>query len=372
VRAAGGLTIAQSPQSAKFNSMPSAAISLGGADLVLDPAAIGRRLAELIAAGGQWSGGTLPLSEPIRLDAVTAQLRHATGIDFSQYKESTLNRQLQRRMLSLEINTLDDYLSLLTGNAAEAHALVQNLLVTVTSFFRDREAFAALGDHLKVYVKQHSSTELLRVWVPGCATGEEVFSIAMLLSQVLGHPAHLASHIKIFGTDLDEVSLSVCRRGVYPISEAKAIPDDLRERFVIETATEIEMTEELRSCTVFARHDVGADPPFPRLDLVSCRNTLIYFTAPMQERVLNLFRFGLVPGGLLFLGCSEALANRTPGFRVVDAEQRIFLRTAEGMLKPRQALALPAPRGPMAYAPRERVAVMRSRYRSSTWLCWSR
>lgn len=360
VRAAAGLTIAQSPQSAKFSAMPSAAISLGCADLVLEANAIGPKIGEWITTGGgNWVSEDIPAPAPALLSSVITQLKHATGIDFSQYKESTLNRQLQRRMLSLEINTLDDYLSLLTGNAAEAHALVQNLLVTVTSFFRDREAFAALGEHLKVYVKQHSSTEPLRVWVPGCATGEEVFSIAMLLSQVLGHPAQLASHIKIFGTDLDEVSLSVCRRGVYPISEAKAIPDELRERFVIERATEIEMTEEIRSCAVFARHDVGADPPFPRLDLVSCRNTLIYFTVPMQERVLNLFRFGLVPGGLLFLGCSESLDNRTHGFKVVDPEQRIFLRTAEGMLKPRQALALPAPRGPMAYTPLERVAVLR-------------
>jgi two-component system, chemotaxis family, CheB/CheR fusion protein len=359
VRAAGGLTIAQSPESARFSAMPSAAISLGCADLILEASAIGPKIREWISHGGQWLDASLPAAPPAVLSSVMTQLKHATGIDFSQYKPSTLNRQIQRRMLTLQVSSLEDYLPLLSGDAGEARALVQNLLVTVTSFFRDPGAFAALREHLLVYVKQHSSNEQLRVWVPGCATGEEVFSLAMLLSEVLGHPAHLASHIKIFGTDLDEISLSVCRRGLYPISEAKAIPEELRARFVSEGDTQMEMTEELRSCTVFARHDVGEDPPFPRLDLVSCRNTLIYFTAPMQERVLNLFRFGLVPGGLLFLGGSESLANRTPGFKLINPEQRLFLRTSDGILRPRQSLALPGSRGPLAFAPAERMALVR-------------
>lgn len=359
VRAAGGLTVAQAPESAKFSAMPTAAISLGCADLVLEASAIGLKIGEWTSHEGNSIDGSKPAPAPALLSSVIEHLKQATGIDFCQYKGSTLNRQLQRRMQSKQITTLHDYLLLLSSDPGEARALVQNLLVSVTSFFRDPEAFTALGDHLKVYVGQHGSTEPLRIWVPGCATGEEVFSLAMLLSEVLGHPAHLASQIKIFGTDLDDVSLSVCRRGVYPLSEAKAIPDHLRDRFVIETETELEMTEELRSCTVFARHDVGADPPFPRLDLVSCRNTLIYFTAPMKERVLNLFRFGLVPGGLLFLGSSESLASRTPGFKLLNPEQRIYMRTPEGSRRPRHSLALPEPRGPIAYAPLERVASLR-------------
>ncbi len=359
VRAAGGLTIAQTPESAKFDSMPRAAISLGRADLVLDPAAIGRRLAELIAAGGHWGRGALPVLEPIRLDSVTAELMHASGINFSEYKESTLRRQLQRRMAIRQVGNLEAYLPLLAAEPEEAQALVQNLLVTVTEFFRDSQAFDALRDLLQEYVDQRDSDERLRVWVPGCATGKEVYSIAMLVSEVLGHPADLAKHLKIFGTDLDEPSLIIGRRAIYPISSAAGIPAGLRRRFVIEHGEELEISEELRNCAVFARHDVGADPPFPNLDLVSCRNTLIYFTPPMQDRVLNLFRFGLLPGGLLFLGSSESLGSRTVGFAVANAEHRLFRRVRDGETRTRPPLASPPARAPLPFTPAGRIAVLR-------------
>ncbi|MGB5135779.1 MAG: chemotaxis protein CheB [Prochlorococcaceae cyanobacterium] len=359
VRVAGGLTLAQSPESAKFDAMPRAAISLGGADLVLDPAAIGRRLAQLIATGGPWSGGTPPLTEPVRLDAVTGQLKHVTGIDFSQYKDSTLRRQLQRRMAIRQVGSLEAYLPVLAAEPEEAQALVQNLLVTVTEFFRDPQSFDALRELLREYVDQRGSGERLRVWVPGCATGKEVYSIAMVVSEVLGHPADLATHLKIFGTDLDEPSLMIGRRAIYPISAAKGIPADLRRRFVIEHGEEMEISEGLRNCAVFARHDVGADPPFPNLDLISCRNTLIYFTPPMQERVLSLFRFGLLPGGLLFLGSSESLGGRTVGFAVANAEHRLFRRTREEAARQRSPLTTLPARQPLPFTPASRIAVLR-------------
>jgi two-component system, chemotaxis family, CheB/CheR fusion protein len=359
VRVAGGLTLAQAPESAKFDAMPRAAISLGGADLVLDPAAIGERLAELIAAGGPWSGGSHPALEPVRLEAVTGQLKHITGIDFSQYKESTLRRQLQRRMAIRQVGSLEAYLPLLSAEPEEAQALVQNLLVTVTEFFRDPQAFDALREVLRELVEQRGSGERLRVWIPGCATGKEVYSIAMVISEVLGHPADLAAHLKIFGTDLDEPSLMIGRRAIYPIAAAQAIPDDLRRRFVIERGEEMEISEVLRNCAVFARHDVGADPPFPSLDLISCRNTLIYFTQPMQERVLGLFRFGLLPGGLLFLGSSESLGHRTMGFTVANAEHRLFRRTREEANRQRSPLPNPSARQPLPITPASRIAVLR-------------
>lgn len=359
VRAAGGLTLAQSPQSAKFDAMPRAAVSIGGAELVLDPAAIGRRLAELVAGGGAWTGENLPVSEPVRLDAVIRQLRHATGIDFSQYKDSTLRRQLQRRMAIRQVGSLEAYLPLLVGEAAEVQALVQNILVTVTDFFRDPQAFEALAELLRGYLDQRGSTERLRVWVPGCATGKELYSIAMVISEVLGHPAELAKQLKIFGTDLDEASLAIARRATYTISAAQGIPEDLRQRFVIDRCQEMEICEELRNCAVFARHDVGADPPFPNLDLISCRNTLIYFTQPMQDRVLSLFRFGLQPGGLLFLGSSESLGNRSVGFTVANAEHRLFSRTREdgGWQRPFRATAPTRQAQPQPAA--GRIAVLR-------------
>ncbi len=359
IRDAGGLTLAQSPESAKFDAMPRAAIGLGGADLVLAPAAIGKRLAELIRAGGPWSGDSVPGLGPVRLEAVTDQLRQITGIDFSQYKESTLRRQLQRRKAIRQVDGLEAYLALLTAEPEEAQALVQNLLVTVTAFFRDPQAFDALRELLRDYVDQRGSGERLRVWVPGCATGKEVYSIAMVISEVLGHPADLAARLRIFGTDLDETALTIARRAIYPISAAKGIPADLLHRFVSEPGDAMEICENLRNCAVFARHDVGVDPPFPNLDLISCRNTLIYFTQPMQERVMNLFRFGLLPGGLLFLGSSESLGSRIRGFSVASTKHRIYQRSREVEPRQRSSLAAAPTRQSVPSTPVSRIAVLR-------------
>ncbi|MFO7629236.1 MAG: CheR family methyltransferase [Prochlorococcaceae cyanobacterium] len=267
--------------------------------------------------------------------------------------------QLQRRLAIRQVDSLEAYLPLLAAEPEEAQALVQNLLVTVTEFFRDPEAFDALRELLRDYVEQRGGGERLRVWVPGCATGKEVYSIAMVVSEVLGHPANLATHLKIFGTDLDEPSLMIGRRGIYPLAAASGICADRRSRFVIEHGEEIEICEALRNCAVFARHDLGADPPFPNLDLISCRNTLIYFTPPMQERVLNLFRFGLRPGGLLFLGSSESLGGGTEGFAVANADHRLFRRSSEGETRQRSPQAITQARQSLPFSPARAIAVLR-------------
>ncbi|MEB3165209.1 MAG: chemotaxis protein CheB [Cyanobacteriota bacterium] len=341
VRAAGGLTVAQTPTSARFDGMPSAAIAIGGADLVLDPSQIGARLTALPAGVTPWTTPMPVLAQPVNLASITDQLKHDTGIDVSEYKDSTLRRQVQRRMAIRGLASIDDYLPLLKTDREESRALLQNLLVTVTTFFRDPEAFEALRSCLAGYLQQRRLPGPLRVWVPGCATGEEVYGLAMLFSEALGHPADLAGQLKIFGTDLDEQSLTVARQAGFPISEAAAIPADLRERFICEKADAFVIHERLRSCAVFALHNVGQDPPFPRLDLISCRNTLIYFTPPLQERVLRFFRFSLLPGGLLLLGRSESPGTRSPGFETIDAEQHIYRRGADGGEPHRPALPLP-------------------------------
>lgn len=245
------------------------------------------------------------------ISAVLGHLKKGTGVDFSQYKESTLRRQLQRRMAIRQVADLDTYVRLLRDDAEEAPALLHNLLVNVTAFFRDPEAFDVLAQLLKDYGAPLAPQAKIRVWVPGCATGKEVYTLAMVISQVLGHPTVLADRLKVFGTDLDEEALAVARRGVFPLSEAQAIPADLRSRFLDEEAEQFTIKDHLRDCVVFARHNVSEDPPFPRLDLISCRNTLIYFTPPLQERVISLFRFGLLPGGLLFLGNPSPWATAT-------------------------------------------------------------
>ncbi|MFN5464495.1 MAG: chemotaxis protein CheB [Cyanobacteriota bacterium] len=327
VGASGGLTLVQSPASALFDGMPRAAISLGSPDLVADPQTIGARLAEWFASGGSWNQGT-PEAQPLLLASAAARLKQATGIDFSQYKETTLLRQIQRRMAVNNMPTMESYLKLLNSDVSEARTLTQNLLVTVTSFFRNPEGFNALATQLKLLIGQLGAAETLRIWVPGCATGEEAYSIGMLVSEAMGHPKQLAQVVKIFATDLDEQSLTIARKASYPISAAKSIPDDLRKRFILEKESEFEIVKDLRSCIIFARHNVGEDPPFPDIHLISCRNLLIYFTPALQERVIDLFSFSLRPGSLLFLGSSESLAQLS-GFRVLEPVHRLYGRTQQ-------------------------------------------
>ena len=326
VRATGSLTIAQLPETARFDAMPRAAVEFGGADLVLAPMEIGARLASLGGDATDWTGESLADPDDAVVSALAAVLRRTVGIDFSQYKESTVRRQVRRRMAVRQATTVPEYMSILSADINEAHALARNLLVTVTSFFRDPEAFAAIADELRRWIASHPAHEQLRVWVPGCATGEEVYSLAMICSDALGDPANLVDRLRIFGTDLDEVSLGVARRAIYRSSNIVSIPEHYRLRYVTVGADGAEINAALRRCVVFARHNVAENPPFPRIDLVSCRNTLIYFTATLQEQVLHLIRYALSPGGLLFLGSAEAAGARTPGFTVVDAAHRIFER----------------------------------------------
>ncbi len=328
IRAAGGLTMVQSPESARFDGMPRAALALGNPDVVADAGDLASRLATIPSSVGD-GDANLPAVEDGFITQVVAQLRRSVGIDFAEYKPSTLKRQVQRRMAVRQINVISDYVTLLATEPDEAQALKQNLLVTVTSFFRDPEAFEALRDALGTYLSRPGADEVLRVWVPGCATGEEVYSIAMIVGDLMGRPADLARRLKIFGTDLDEASLTLARRAVYPASALSRIPEPLRSAYARQGGETFQVSDVLRECAVFALHDVGTDAPFPRIDVISCRNTLIYFTSPLQRRVIRRFDFALRSGGLLFLGESEGLGRHCEGFTVVDAGSRIFRHSGE-------------------------------------------
>ncbi len=351
VRAASGFTMAQSPDSARFDGMPNAAISHGGVDLVADATEIGRRLSRLRSGYDGWDGTAIPEPEPMAVSNVTSQLFRSVGMDFSGYKDSTVSRQIQRRMAIRQVDTIEDYLPVLSADIEEAQTLARHLLVTVTSFFRNPASFEALTHALGEYIAKRNDTNQIRLWVPGCATGEEVYSLGMLIADLLGNPPNLDRHLKIFGTDLDESSLAVARRAAYPLSVLDRIPPGLRKQYVSESDQGFEIADSLRVCVVFARHSVGDDPPFPRLDFISCRNTMIYFTTQLQDRVLVLFRYALKPGGLLFLGASESLAQKGSGFEPIDAEHRIFARTHSNPdIATRQVMAsrelLPAPNPP--------------------------
>lgn len=327
VGANGGLTLVQSPESALFEAMPAAAIALGSPDLIATPQTIGARLTDWLSSAGHGSS-PVPDCPPSLLSSAAMQLKESTGIDFSQYKESTLLRQIQRRMAVTGMETMDAYLQFLSSNQPESRALMQNLLVTVTSFFRDPEAFEELTHQLKKHDSDLLAAKPFRVWVPGCATGEEAYSLGMIISEAMGHPQKLSDAVKIFATDLDEQSLTIARKASYPISAIQSIPSALRERFTVEKGSHFELAKDLRSCIIFARHNVCEDPPFPDIDLVSCRNLLIYFTPALQERVIDLLSFSLHPGSLLFLGDSESLGQMS-GFLLLHPLYRLYERTQQ-------------------------------------------
>lgn len=348
----GGVVAVQDQASAAFGAMPAAAYATGSVDLQLPPQDIPAALERILGADA--GDGTVPGSavrdgaglDDAAVDAMIVALRSTTGIDYSGYKRSTLRRQLDRRLRVCN-RTLEDYVGRLAGDPVEAEALSRSVLVGVTAFFRDRPVWDALADHLRVLVATLEPTTPLRVWVAGCASGEEAYTIAMLAAEALG-PTHgdLSGRMKIFATDLDERALALARRARYSNGPVSVIPHALRERWMRPTEQEWEVVPTLRECVVVARHNVAFDPPFPRIHLMSLRNTMIYFQAHLQDRVLQLCQFALMPDGLLVLGKSERVPRADVLFSVVEPGHRIYRRRFSS-----EAVALPSGR----YVPAVRV-----------------
>ncbi len=342
IREAGGITIAQIPAEAEFSSMPKSAIQTGQVDLVLPVAEMAARIIDLNGANPQLPRTT---PDPTEMDTLSGEplsvvLRHVakrTGRDFSGYKRSTVLRRVARRMAFRQVDTLPQYARLLEQDASEADRLFQDLLISVSSFFRDPEAFAVLESEVipKLFEGKGVSDQV-RVWVAGCATGEEAYSIAILLQE---HAETLSERpeIQIFATDLDEEACRRARMGLYPRTIAADVSAERLERFFEPEAGGYRVKHVLRDVVLFAPHDVLHDPPFSRLDLVSCRNLLIYLGPEAQERVLLTFHYGLRRGGYLFLGSAE-FAGDTGLFEAVNAKQRIYTRLeAKRRFLPRSA-----------------------------------
>ena len=272
------------------------------------------------------ASATMPeVVEQPALAAVIDLLRASTGQDFSRYKPGTLQRRIERRMALRGIRSWANYLTFVGGNPAEADALAKDLLINVTRFFRDPEAYAALAEQLPAMLTTHSLEQPVRAWVAGCSTGEEAYSIGMLLLEHIA-AAKPRLRLQIFATDIDEDALKIARTGVYPDTiEGDVSPRRLKEFFIAQE-DRYRVAKELRDAIVFSRHDLPSDPPFSKLDLVSCRNVLIYLRPETQLRVLTLLHFGLRENGLLFLGPAESV-SATPGlFEPVDDTHRIYRR----------------------------------------------
>jgi two-component system CheB/CheR fusion protein len=282
---------------------------------------------------------TAPDADENALREVLAHLRTRTGRDFSYYKRATVVRRISRRMQVNGTATLPDYLSYLRTHPGELGALQQDLLISVTNFFRDREAFAALEAELPAIFAGKGPSDVVRVWSAGCATGEEAYSIAMLLLEQTGRMDSPPS-IQVFASDLDEGAIAAARAGLYPFASHADISEERLRRFFVKEHGGYRARRELRECVLFAVHDLLRDAPFSRLDLFTCRNLLIYLTAEAQERVFNTAHFALRSEGRLFIGTSESVDEESPFWRLIDTKHRLYRR------RPATRAGLPVPIGP--------------------------
>jgi two-component system, chemotaxis family, CheB/CheR fusion protein len=337
IKAEGGIAFAQDPSSAQFEGMPRSAIAAGGVDFILPPEGIAQELTRLgrhpYLAGGEpraraGDASVLASAEEDRgsLDRIFTLLRRGSGADFGAYKKTTLRRRIARRMLVNRIDTLEAYARHLEDEPSEIHALYQDCLITVTSFFRDPGVFEALSEQvLPVLLKDRRSGAPIRVWVPGCATGEEAYSIAICL---LERGAALASNpsFQIFATDLSESALDKARTGLYLENIAQDVSAERLRLFFTKVDGRYRISKDIREMCVFARHDLAEGPPFSRMDLISCRNVLIYMEPRLQERVFATFHYALNPGGFLVLGTSESVGAASAFLAPLDEKRRIYSR----------------------------------------------
>lgn len=330
VAEACGMTLVQDPRTARHDGMPQSAVATGAADHVQPVERIAEELriyANHVRTLRQ-TGGYDELHREVAdcLPAICEALLQATGHNFKHYKTSTLTRRVLRRLQVLRVPGVRDYLERLRTDPLEAEHLFKDLLIGVTAFFRDPEAFEALSrDVLVKLLTNRRGDDAIRVWVPGCATGQEAYTIAILLRELLD-AVEPVPEVQVFATDLDEHALVVARQGVYPLKIADEVAPERLRRFFVKKGQNYHVAKELRDMVLFSVHNLINDPPFSKLDLISCRNLLIYLGSHLQKKLIPLFHYALKPGGYLFLGPSENLNSHRELFRPIDAKARISQR----------------------------------------------
>ena len=328
VKEHGGMVMAQTPESAQHDPMPRSAIATGLVDHVLPPEDLAAKLLEYATylRSLPMPQGPVELFSPEELNQIYNLVRHKTGHDFSRYKTSTLNRRIQRRMQVLQLSSVPDYLQRLRMDAGEVDRLFRDLLISVTHFFRDPESWQVLaGEVVAQIVEQATADGALRIWVPGCATGEEAYSIAILLKEEMVRKAAKLK-VQIFAADIDEEALVRARQASYPEGIAEHVTPERLERFFVKQIHGYQVAKEIREMVIFSTHDLIKDPPFSRLDLIICRNLLIYLEVDLQRFVTNVFHYALRRGGYLFLGPSESVTGPPESFRTLDRKHRVFQR----------------------------------------------
>jgi len=332
IKAECGITFAQDELTARFSGMPRNAVSTGAVDFVLPPDEIAQELGRMghnpllvVRRPGQAATETLPDGDG-ELKRIFALLHASSKVDFSHYKLATVRRRIGRRMLVLHMQNMAEYARYCERNTAELFELYRDLLISVTSFFRDPESFEVLIRSLSpLFIDRAQSDQPVRVWIPGCATGEEIYSHAIWIHELF-HQHDLRGPIQLFGTDISEFALERARQGVYPETIKDDLTADRLARFFTKTDGKYQIRKELRENCVFARHDVTRDPPFSRLDLVSCRNVLIYLDGGVHRRIFPVFHYALNENGILMLGSAESAESVPELFGTLDKSHRLYAR----------------------------------------------
>lgn len=331
IKRAGGLVFAQDPTTAAFPIMPKSAIDAHCVNRVLAPAAIGRELVKLTQECEDiWrnlaGGAAARRNEPEQLSTLFRLLRTRTGVDFTHYKQTTIKRRLARRMALTRTTDLGEYVTLLQRSRDEVDELYENLLINVTSFFRDPDTFEFLQTEvLPAILQNHQDGSPVRVWVPGCSTGEEAYSIGILIREVMDARGHSVP-VQIFATDVSEAAITTARAGRYSAADVSQVSAERLQRFFLRTDHGYMVQKIIRDMCVFARQNVVRDSPFSRLDLISCRNMMIYLSPLLQRKLIPVFHYSLSPTGCLLLGSSESIGAHVDLFRLVDRRFRVYSR----------------------------------------------
>ncbi len=336
---AGGMTIAEDPVTAAEQSMPKSATTLGGVDHILPRQEIALEICHHVQHMQEFDdtddSAGLNRQILVAIPQIAAAVEKHTQNDFKHYKTTTLTRRIRRRMSVLKLNCVEEYVDLLNASREEALRLFRDLLISVTSFFRDPRAFEALSqDVLRAMLQHHDGSGPLRIWVPGCATGQEAYSIAILLAEAF-EQSQRKLEVQIFATDLDQRALSIARTASFPLGIQAEVTQPRLDKFFVKRGNRYVVTKAIRDMIVFSVHNLISDPPFTKLDLVSCRNLLIYLGSHLQKKLIPLFHYATKPGGFLFLGPAETLSVNRELFRTLHTKHRIYQRRVTALDSPR-------------------------------------
>ena len=324
LKAKGGFVLAQDPDEARYSGMPKAAIDTGCVDRILGAEGIAHELVRLASLSEGDIHAHAESLAPDTFDRLLTRLARRTGVDFHAYKEATLRRRLARRMVATHCASLEEYEPLLDRHPEELDSLFQDVLISVTAFYRDTTAFETLHKKLVERLAGKAPGDEIRVWVAGCATGEEAYSLAILLNEILGHEL-IHYRLQLFATDIDMRALAIARKGRYDRGALKGLPGELVERYFHEIGDVFVVNKALREQVIFARQDLTQDPPFLRLDLLTCRNVLIYLRSSAQKQIIKRFHYALAANGLLLLGKSESLPDAS-FFTTCESQAKLYRR----------------------------------------------